>query len=82
MLDRCVVECPMGSGPSACAAFETTVDLFETGLSLMRQNLRRAAPDATDAEIDRRLGEWLRHRPGAEDGDGCQHDTRAVRRLE
>jgi hypothetical protein len=35
----------------------------------MRQNLRRLHPDASDAEIDRRLGEWIQHRPGAEDGD-------------
>jgi hypothetical protein len=51
------------------AAFATTLDLFETGLELMRQNLRRNHPQATESEIDAKLGEWLRHRPGAELGD-------------
>jgi hypothetical protein len=60
----------MPSSPgSAQDAFLVTLDLFETGLALMRQNLKRAEPDATDDDIDRRLREWLRHRPGAETGD-------------
>jgi hypothetical protein len=50
-------------------AFRMTLDLFETGVNLMRQNLRRKHPDADDGEIERLLGEWLRHRPGAEFGD-------------
>ena len=54
---------------SDSGAFQATLDLFETGLRLMRQNLRRDDPEATDAEIDRRLGQWLRQRPGAEGGD-------------
>jgi hypothetical protein len=51
-------------------AFQTTLDLFQTGVDLMRQNLRRAHPQATEDEIDRLLGRWLRERPGAEHGDG------------
>jgi hypothetical protein len=51
------------------AAFRTTLDLFETGLELMRQNLRREHPDASEDEIDGRLQDWLQHRPGAEAGD-------------
>jgi hypothetical protein len=51
------------------AAFQTTLDLFETGLHIMRQNLKRAHPEATDQEIDRRLRQWLHERPGAELGD-------------
>ena len=54
---------------SVTDAFRTTLDLFETGVNLMRQNLRRKHPDAGDVEIERLLGEWLRHRPGAEFGD-------------
>jgi hypothetical protein len=50
-------------------SLRSTLDLFEAGVELMRQNLRRADPEATDAEIDRRLQSWLRHRPGAEAGD-------------
>jgi Rv0078B-related antitoxin len=54
---------------SAAAAFRATLDLFETGLRLMRQNLRRNHPEATEQEIDRQLRQWLHHRPGAEPGD-------------
>ncbi len=50
-------------------AFRTTLDLFDTGLDLMRQNLRRRHPDAGDEEIGRFLREWLLSRPGAESGD-------------
>jgi Rv0078B-related antitoxin len=57
------------SNASIAEAFRTTLDLFETGLALMRQNLRRAAPEATDEEINRRLRAWLHDRPGAEFGD-------------
>lgn len=45
--------------PSASDAFRTTLDLFSTGLDLMRQNLRRDHPQADDDEIDRRLRQWL-----------------------
>jgi hypothetical protein len=53
----------------ASGALRTTLDLFETGLELMRQNLRRRHPNATPDEIDRLLDNWLRDRPGAEFGD-------------
>jgi hypothetical protein len=54
---------------SIADALRTTFDLFDAGVNLMRQNLRRRHPDANDQEIERRLREWLRHRPGAEAGD-------------
>jgi hypothetical protein len=57
------------TSPSLCNAFRTTLELFETGLDLMRQNLRRNHPDAGDEEIERLLHEWLVNRPGAEAGD-------------
>jgi hypothetical protein len=50
-------------------AFRTTLDLFQTGVDLMRQNLRRRHPEASNEDIERRLGEWLQERPGAESGD-------------
>jgi hypothetical protein len=50
-------------------AFRTTLDLFDTGLELMRQNLRRSHPESADTEIERLLGDWLLDRPGAEFGD-------------
>jgi hypothetical protein len=54
---------------SAADAFRMTLDLFETGLNLMRQNLRRSHPDADEEEIEGRLHAWLLERPGAEFGD-------------
>ena len=49
--------------------FRVTLDLFEAGEQMMRQNLRRRYPDADDSEIEERLFEWFLHRPGAEHGD-------------
>ncbi len=45
--------------------------MFATGVSLMRQNLRRAAPAAPPDEIERRLVTWLHTRPGAAHGDAA-----------
>lgn len=50
-------------------SFRTTLELFQTGVDLMRQNLRRRHPDADEADIERLLREWLLDRPGAESGD-------------
>jgi hypothetical protein len=38
--------------------------MFQAGVDMMRQNLRRADPSATDTEIRIRVGNWLRERPG------------------
>jgi hypothetical protein len=51
------------------ARLHVAFDLFEAGVDLYRQNLRRADPAATAEEIERRVGAWLRERPGAEWGD-------------
>ncbi|RKY21772.1 MAG: hypothetical protein DRQ55_03245 [Planctomycetota bacterium] len=45
------------------------LDLFESGVALMRQNLRRERPSASESEIEAALVAWLRTRPGAEHGD-------------
>ena len=55
--------------PSIAEAFRITLDLFGTGLDLMRQNLRRSHPDVDDEDIERRLQQWLLDRPGAVAGD-------------
>lgn len=61
----------MTRNPATIAeAFQATLDLFETGLAIMRQNLRRADPQASEQEIDRRLSEWLHNRP-----PDCAHPT-------
>jgi hypothetical protein len=54
---------------SPADAFRTALDLFETGVDIMRQNLRRGHPGANDEEIERLLHDWLLDRPGAESGD-------------
>ena len=61
----------VGSRPKASVAeaFRTTLDLFETGVAMKRQNLRRSYPHDSDEEIERRLQRWLLDRPGAEHGD-------------
>ena len=55
---------------SSGEALRTAMDLFETGVEIMRQKLRREHPDASDHELAERLRAWLHHRPGAETGDG------------
>ena len=40
-------------------ALRTTLDLFGTGVDLMRQNLKRNHPEANEDEIDRKLRQWL-----------------------
>lgn len=60
---------PKMSPPSGPGALASTFDLFDLGVQIMRQNLRRRHPAAPEDEIDRRLVEWVQHRPGAEGGD-------------
>jgi hypothetical protein len=51
------------------ARLRTAFDLFETGLEMRRQQLRRAHPGLADSEIEALVTSWLRERPGAELGD-------------
>ena len=50
----------------------TALDLFEAGVALHRQTLRRRFPEKSEDEIDRLVNQWLSTRPGAEYGDGPQ----------
>ena len=45
------------------------LDMFGLGESIMRQNLRRRFPRASEAEIEAKIWQWLSERPGAEYGD-------------
>lgn len=67
--------------PSPADAFQTTLELFDVGLDLMRQNLRRSHPEAAGAEIERLLNGWLRERPGAELGDSSGRPVDVTTRL-
>jgi hypothetical protein len=49
--------------------FRLALALFDFAQAMYRHRLRRDHPDATDAEIDRRIASWLQKRPGAELGD-------------
>jgi hypothetical protein len=57
------------SSTDGARTFRLTLDLFEVGVRMMRQNLRRQDPSADEREIAQRLFTWLRVRPGAEQGD-------------
>ena len=61
----------MAAASNAARTFRLTLDLFDAGVQLMRQNLRRRSPEADEKAINRQLVSWLRERPGAEHGD-CQ----------
>lgn len=50
--------------------FQTTLSLFELGEAMLRQKLKRKYPEASPAELDAHVREWLERRPGAEHGDG------------
>jgi hypothetical protein len=55
----------------AAARRRAAVEMFETGVEIMRQNLRRQHPGFTEREIEARLTAWLSERPGAEFGDAA-----------
>ena len=62
--------------PRVISRMKMAFDLYETAEAIMRQNLRRRFPDAQEAEIELRLVDWLRRRPGAEHGDGAGRPSR------
>jgi hypothetical protein len=67
---------------TAAERLRITLELFESGVSLMRENLRRRHPTESKRQIEERLRAWLRDRPGAEHGDcvGRPVDWNARRR--
>lgn len=54
---------------SQVAGIRLALELFESGVGMMRQNLRRRFPTASSEEIDDRLDDWISSRPGAKYGD-------------
>ncbi len=55
----------------AGARLRMALDLFETGMEMMRRKLRRDHPDLADHEVEARLESWLQERPGAQFGDAA-----------
>ena len=47
---------------------EAALEMWEDGVCIMRENLRRRMPDASEAAIEDALHAWLRDRPGDADG--------------
>jgi hypothetical protein len=45
------------------------LELYDLGLAIMRQNLRRQYPTDSETSIEERLLEWRLHRTDAPDGD-------------
>ena len=56
-------------------------DLYEFSEEVMRQNLRRRNPEASEEAIEELFQQWLLERPGAEHGDASGPDFR-VRHLD
>lgn len=56
--------------PDVLKRMELAFDLYEAAEEIMRQNLRRRNPEASEEEIEEGIREWLRRRPGAKHGDG------------
>jgi len=50
-------------------------DLWEAGVAIRRQSIRREHPHASEADVSRLVGAWLQQRPGAEAGDGPRHGS-------
>ncbi|OGA00959.1 MAG: hypothetical protein A3I00_07935 [Betaproteobacteria bacterium RIFCSPLOWO2_02_FULL_64_12] len=61
---------------AAARRLRLALDMFSTGERLMRERLRRAHPELPAQDLELRLREWLRTRPGAEFGDSA--GTRAA----
>ena len=61
----------MSEREDAAERLRLAFDLFAAGEAMMRQNLRRRFPGASDREIEDHLLAWLAERPGAEHGDAA-----------
>jgi len=53
-------------------------ELFDFGVELMTENLRRRYPGLSEAALETRLKRWLQTRPGAKLGD-CPGSVRKLR---
>ena len=65
----------MGMNPRAkeivAERFRLALDIYDFSERMLEQKLRRKNPQATEAELEAGIVEWLQRRPGAELGDGA-----------
>lgn len=66
----------------AAARLRIALELFEAGVEMMWQKLRRDHPGLADHEIEARVRAWLQERPGAEFGDAVGRRVAWPRRSE
>lgn len=59
----------MPPAETAADRLERALEMWDDGVCLMRESLRRRHPAASEAELDAKLDAWLTTRPGAEHGD-------------
>lgn len=74
---------PRADDPSlqaAAARFRQAIELLHLSYSLMEQNLRREHPEASEAEIETRLGAWKTDADWGEESPG--YLERSPERLE
>jgi hypothetical protein len=70
------------SREAAAARLRAAIEMFEAGVEMMRQTLRRTNPGLADDEIESRLRAWLAERPGAPFGDAVGRPVTWPRRSE
>ena len=58
--------------PEVLARMRTAFDLYQTAVDLMRQNLRRRHPEASEEEIRHRLQVWMFEQPAEPPGSPLQ----------
>lgn len=56
---------------SPAEKLRAALELHEVGVAVMRQNLRRRHPEASESRIEQMLSAWLRTPPEAEHGDSA-----------
>jgi glycine/D-amino acid oxidase-like deaminating enzyme len=58
----------MADGETPGERLEAALEMWEDGIAIMRANLRRRMPKATDDEVEAALDAWLCNRPPDADG--------------
>jgi hypothetical protein len=51
------------------------LEMYEFGVRMQRARIRRTRPEATEAEVEEAVQEWLLSRPGAPLGDAVGHPS-------